>query len=89
MGMEAGQTCLSPHPQDVNPPKATGHCSLWGNQVTDEKRPLGSFRQGKCFWPLPAPAPLGLCLVEPRGFLTLPRRQEAKRRAEKGGPGRG
>lgn len=41
VGMEAGRTSLSPHPQDLNPPKATGHCPLWGNPVAQGEEAPG------------------------------------------------
>lgn len=79
VGMKAGWTCLSPRPQDINPPKPQATAHFGATQSPNEKRPLGSYP--------PALLPLGLRRVEPRGSLTLLRRRKAPGRTEKGGPG--
>lgn len=79
MEMEAGRTCLSPHPRDINPPKATATARFGATQSPNEKRPLGSYP--------PTLLPSGLRLVELRGSLTLLRGRKAPGRTEEGGPG--
>lgn len=71
MGMEGRQVCLSSPPKTLTLPEPRATVPSGATKSPNEERPLGSSRQGECCQSLPAPLPLGPCLVEPRGFPTL------------------